>query len=202
MQREKKKLLDKIEQCNQKMEPKTYVQDKNKLQEDAAFLKDIDLDSNKAIDQNLKKLQVLLLKEIFLTKIEQASTKSELIDCVYELRYYHFLYYTKEMMIQNVKELNPYLQQAKEKLIQKLYAHKLLAVISTNESNDIEMVKNIFKLRMIHLEDIYIEIKQSEKQYTMMIYDDKEALETQIDIRLEWNKKDKIKCKKKFKLLI
>ena len=202
MQREKKKLLDKIEQCNQKMEPKNYLQDKNKLQEDYNLLKDIHFDQSNVIDKDLKKLQIIFLEEIFLAKIENATTKSELIDCLYELRYYHFLYYTKEIMIKDVKELKPNLQKVKEKLIKKLYDNKILAVISTNEQNDIEIVKNIFELRMINLEDIYIEMKKRDDQFLLMIYDEKEALDTEIEMHLEWNKKDKIKLNKKIKLFI
>ena len=73
--------------------------------------------------------------------------------------------------------------------------------MSTNEKSDINIVKNIFSLRMISLEEIYLElIKKKDDIYKLNIYDDKDTLEDCIDIKLEFSKKDRVKFKRRVKL--
>ena len=50
------------------------------------------------------------------------------------------------------------------------------------------------------MEDIYIVIKNNNGKYIIQLYDDKETLEKEIEINLEFNKKDKIKLNRKIKL--
>ena len=83
-----------------------------------------------------------------------------------------------------------------------MYDNKIINVISTNENNDIQIIKNIFDLKLINLEDIYLELKKKNNIYIIKVYDEKETLETQIEMNLEFNKKDKIKLNKKIKLFM
>ena len=147
-------------------------------------------------------LQEIFIKEIFISRIEKTVTKEELIDCIYELRYYNFLPYNGEKNIKDVEKLQEHLENAKELLIKKLYNNKVINTISTNEENDIEVVKKIFDLKMINLEDIYLQIKKKDDEYIVKFYDDKETLETEEIIKLEFKKKDKIKLNRKIKLFI
>ena len=202
MQKERSKILDKIEICNKKIEPKTYIEDKNKLQKDFNLLKDIKFDDKNNIYKYIDMLQEIFIKEIFISRIEKTVTKEELIDCIYELRYYNFLPYNGEKNIKDVEKLQEHLENAKELLIKKLYNNKVINTISTNEENDIEVVKKIFDLKMINLEDIYLQIKKKDDEYIIKFYDDKETLETEEIIKLEFKKKDKIKLNRKIKLFI
>ena len=63
------------------------------------------------------------------------------------------------------------------------------------------LVINIFYLRTISLENLYLELfKIEENKYNLNIYDEKDTLEESKDIQLQFNKKDKIKLKRKVKL--
>ena len=126
--------------------------------------------------------------------------KNEIIDCMYEIRYYNLLPYTKDEIISDIDEFNKDIELSKEKIIKKLYDNKIINTISTNEKNDIEIVKNIFDLKIINLEDIYIQIKKKDNQYIIKFYDENETLEKEVNINLEFNKKDKIKLNRKIKL--
>ena len=200
LQKERKKLLDKIEIFNQKIQPRTYLEDKNKLQKDFNLLKDIQFDENDDIYKNIDKLQKKFLQDIFKDKINNAATINEIIDCVYELRYYNFIPYNKEKLLKDIKKYEEDLDKLKQDLIKKLYNNKIINTISTNENNDIEIIKNIFNLKMINLENIYIELLKNENDYIVNFYDEKETLETQINMKLEFNKKDKVRLNKKIKL--
>lgn len=200
MQKERKRVLEKIDLCNKKIEPNTYIENRNELQKEFNLLKDINFEKENSVDKELNKLQKLFIEDIFLSKIENAKERNEIIDCIYELRYYCFLPYTEEKTIEDIKNLRNGLQIAKEKLIKKLYDYKLINTISTNAQNDIEIIKNIFSLRMINLEDAYLKVKKKDKQYIIQIYDEKETLEKEIEMELDFNKKDKIKLNRKIKL--
>ena len=202
MQKERKRILEKIDICNKKIEPKTYVENKSKLQKDFNLLKDINFEKENNILKNVKKIQDIFIDEMLLKEIENTMEKDEIIDIMYELRYYNFLPYTKDLLIREVEELKENLNLAKEKIIKKLYNSKIINTISTNEKNDIEIVKNIFNLKIISLEDIYIELKKKDNEYIIKFYDEKETLEKEIKINLEFNKKDKIKLNRKIKLFI
>ena len=205
MQRERDRLINKIEECNQKLEPKRYIEDKQKLQEDFDLLKDIkfedDENNKKLLYKYINKLQVVFLKNILPKKIENLNTKEELIDLVYQIRYYNFIPYTLDENIKDVNQFKGDLDSVLAILIRKLYKLRIINTMSTNEKNDIEIVKNIFYIRMISLEEVYLELLNiSGNNYQLNIYDDKDTLEESINIKLEFNKKDKVKLKRKVKL--
>lgn len=202
MQKERKRILEKIEICNKKIEPKSYVEAKYKLQQDFNLLKNINFEKENNIFKYIEKIQKIFVSEMLLTKIERLEEKNEIIDCMYELRYYNFLPYTEDKLICEIEDLQENLKLAKEKIIKKLYDNKIINTISTNEKNDIEIVKKIFDLKIISLEDIYLELKKKNNEYIIKFYDEKDTLEKEIKVNLEFNKKDKIKLNKKIKLFI
>ena len=148
----------------------------------------------------IDKLQEVFLKEIFIQKLKSVTTLNEIIDCVYELRYYNFLPYTEYKTINEIEFLKENLESAKEELIKKLYENRIINNISTNLENDIKIIKKIFELKIINMEKIYVQVKKKDKQYIVIFYDDKETQDTQFAMNLEFNKKDKIKLNKKIKL--
>ena len=202
LQKERDKFLEKIEVCNQKMQPQKYLEDKSKLQKDYNLLKSIKFEGKNDIHQYIDKVQEIFLQNLFISKIKNSFTRNELINCIYELRYYNFLPYNKEKLIKDIKKIDEHINNIKELLIEKLYNTKIINTISTNVKNDIEIVKNIFDLKIIDLEDIYLEIRKKDKDYIIKFYDEKETLETQIVMQLEFNKKDKIKLNRKIKLFV
>jgi len=81
-----------------------------------------------------------------------------------------------------------------------MFDNKIINTLSTNEENDIEITKKIFDLKIINMEYIYIEIRKVDDKYIISTYDEKETLETEIEINLRFDKKDKIKLNRKIKL--
>lgn len=205
LQSERERILRKIEECNKKLEPKQYIENKQKLQNDFNLLKNIKFEE-KAMDNNLlykyiNKLQIVFLEEMLPEKIKKLNTKEELIDLLYQIRYYYLMPYNEEKELRKVDELKEKLDNVISLMIKKLYQLKLINTLSTSEKNDMKIVKNIFSLRIISLEEIYLELfKIKENEYKLNIYDDKDTLEESINLHLEFNKKDKVKLKRKVKL--
>ena len=159
IQKEKNKIIEKIRLLNKKIEPQTYLEDVKELEKNNNLLENINFTKANNVYLYINELEQLFLKEILFSKIENIDSKQELIDFTYELRYYNLLPYNNEIQIKDVKEVTTYLEAIKEKNIKKLYDNKIINTLSTNEKNDIEIVKEIFNLRIISLEDIYMQIK-------------------------------------------
>lgn len=202
MQKEREKILNKIEECNKKIEPKTYVENKNKLQDEYKILEDISFEGKNNLYKYIEKLQEIFVKDILINKISNSNTREEIINCMYELRYYSFLPYTNEKLINQLENLKKDLDIAKELLIKKMYENKIINTISTNEQNDILIVKNIFDLKIIDMEKIYIELIKKDDLYYVEIYDEKDTPEKTFELNLEFNQKDKVKLKRKIKLFV
>lgn len=201
LQKERATVLNEINIYNKKSDPKTYLNNRNRLQQEYNFLKDIDfVGNNNDIYKYINKVQELFIQELFIQKIKNAINLNEIIDCVYELRYYNFLPYNSYNEIKDLNFLQNALEIAKEILIKKLYENKLINFLSTNLENDIKIVKKIFDLKIINMETIYIQIKKNNLKYIISFYDEKETKDKEFEMELEYNKKDKIKLNKKIKL--
>ena len=203
--REREKNVQKIEECNKNLEPKKYIEDKNNLQNEFNLLNNINFEANgdnsKILLKELNKLQKIFLGKILPKKIENSNTKEELVNLLYQVRYYSFIPYNKEKAIYEEKSLKELLEKNINLLILKLYNLKLINTISTNEKNDVEIVKNIFFIKAINLDEIYLELlKKDKNDYELDIYDGRDTIEKTVQMKLEFNKKDKIKIKKQIRL--
>lgn len=208
LQRERNKILNRIEEYNENLEPKNYIKNKQKLQNDFNLLKEIDFQdiekNKKTLYKEINKLQILFLEKMLPQKIEKINTSEELINLMYEMRYYNFIPYSKDMAIKDISKFTVSFNNLITLLLKKMYRLKIINTLSTNEKNDIIITKNIFNLKLISLEDVYLELFKEGKdtnQYTLNIFDDKDTLEDKVMIEeLEFRKKDKIKLKRKVKL--
>lgn len=201
LQKERNIVLNRIALCNKKSEPSTYLNNRNRLQQEYKFLKNIDFEeNNNNVYKYIDKTQELFVKELFTQKIKNSNTLNEIIDCVYELRYYNFLPYSNYKEIKDLDFIQEELEKTKELLVSKLYEYKLINTISTNLENDIKIVKKIFDLKIINMENIYVQLKKNKSKYIIIFYDEKDTKDREYEIELEFNKKDKIKLNKKIKL--
>ena len=169
------------------------------------MLKDIEFEGNednsKILQKEMKKLQKIILDKMLPEIINKINTKEELIDYIYQIRYYNYIPYTKGKVLYEEKSLKPSIENLLNLLLTKLYKLKIINTLSNNEKNDIEIVKNIFYIRTINLEEIYLELKKKDTNlYELYILDGKDTLEVTKELNLEFNKKDRIKLKKQIKL--
>jgi len=201
LQKERATVLSRIDVCNKKSDPTIYLSNRNKLQQEYKFLQNIDLEgNNNNVYKYIDKMQDIFIKDLFIQKIKNVTTLNDIIDCVYELRYYNFLPYSNAKEIKDLDFLKENLKNAKEVLVNQLYENKIINTISTNLENDIKIAKKIFDLKIINMENIYVQVKKKNSKYIITFYDEKETQDTQFEMNLEFNKKDKIKLNKKIRL--
>ena len=128
--------------------------------------------------------------------------KTEIVDGIYEYRYYCLLPFTSETCVEQVKQIKKELQETRRILLDKAQQLKVIVVTSKNKEIDDEILKNIFTIRMITLEDMYIKlIKEKDKVYIQLF--DEEIFEEKVELKDfgNMNKKDlEIKFNKKIKV--
>ena len=199
---ERSRTLSKLEDCNLALNPENYVQVKEKLEEDINLLDDINFEDTSKNDLNKYKEQ---FQKIFITcfemKINNVQNKKDILELLYEFRYYENVPYSEKENIKNVSGLKEELEKIEKLIIEKMTNLKLISSFTNNQNLNYDILKNIFDLKIISLENIFIEIKVKDKNINLNIFDEKETLEKNIELKFEKNKETKIKSVKKTKLI-
>ena len=201
LEKERENGLKKIKKYNKQIEPMEYVKIKNELEEKYNFFNDLELEKGKRAkeEKQINELQICFLK-CFMQKIENAKTKQEIKDLIYELRYYEHLPY-KEDIIENLEigKLQEMLYKAEEMLIEKACKEKIITTFTKNRKFNNKILSNHFKSKIINLENTNYVLKYHKGLLKIEIYDgnieedEKELAITQkVELEVKLNKKIKI----------
>lgn len=194
---EREELLEQIKECNSLIEPKGYVSRKQEVEEKVKFLTSLDLEQK--VDRRLKIVELCsIFLECFQIKIAKAQTKQEIIDYIYELRYYGFLILDREeTKLKEVMQLKPLFEETRKSLLEK--AKKLNAIEEVTEDEEInqKILNNIFDSRMIDLDHMVIETRVKDGKLYIEYYDEKVLEKT---VELQSNRT--VRLKKKVKLFV
>lgn len=203
MAKEREEKIEKIEKLNELLNPQKFTEYKQELESKEKYLKLLESDNIQKDINSIKKQMQKLFLENFETKIEKAESKQELTKLIYEFRYYSMIPYSYEELVKDTKELEKDLEKTAKKLLNKAHKLKVIERFSKQEEIDYILLKNIFLVRSINLEEISIKLCKEKDKYYIQIFDDK-AFEDKIDIEdaSTINKKDLlIRFNKKVKIL-
>lgn len=196
MAEERKEKIKELEHLNDLLNPQKFIKYKKDLEHKIKYLELKD-DLNTLI----LKLQKIFL-ECYKIRIMKAETKQELLKLIYEYRYYNLLPYSENESIYEVKSLKEKIQEVESLLIQKAQEMKLIIKISSKQDINNKILKNIFKLRIISIEELNVKIIEENGKMILQLFDE-DIFEEKIEIdNIEnINKKDlDIKMNKKIKL--
>lgn len=188
MQEERQELVKKIEELNNLLVPKNFVTRKKELEHKQEYLKIVDLeDKEKSLDKLKLEAQILFLKMIEIN-IDKETSKQGIEKIIYDLRYYLLLPYNYNENVNDVKKLKKQIEKIEKKVIKKAIELKEINKISDDLEMNYEILKNIFTVRIIKLEDAYLKItkeksKTKEKfKYFVQIFDEN-IFEEKIEIQ-------------------
>ena len=173
MIKEREQNLKKIEELNVVLNPQKFVKLKEKLEIKEKRLKLLETkDLDEEIIKNLIKLQKIFLK-CYKKKIEKEENKQELIKLIYEFRYYCLLPINENNLICNIKELEEQIKEVQILLMKKAHKLKIIDKICEQEEIEYQILKNIFNVRVIKLEDLYIKlVKEKDNKYYIQLFDE------------------------------
>ena len=203
LEEEREEKIKKIEKLNELIKPKNFVTHKKTLKEKRDILSIAETDNVQLeIIKLMIKIQKIFLK-CYKNIIEKAKTKHDLLKIIYEFRYYNLLPFNTEKMIFELKNIEKDVEEIKKEITQKAQKLKLIDQISKDDEINYYIIKNIFNLRTIVLEDLYIKITNEKNKYFLQIFDE-DAYEEKIElenIKEPEIKNLEIKINKKIKLL-
>lgn len=199
MEKERDKYFKELERLNQLINPQNFIKYKKEIEEKYKYLKILDSEN---IEKELDKFKIQLQK-IFLgmikININKAEIKQEIEKIIYNFRYYLLLPYDYENTIQEIEKLQKQISEVRALLIDKAIDLKVIQRISNNKDTNYEILKNIFNVRIIKLEDAYLKITKEKDKYFVQIFDEnifeeKIEITKPKDLEIKLNKKIPIWC--------
>lgn len=202
MIKEREEKIEELEKLNELMNPKKFIKYKKEYEEKSKYLKIAKTkEIQKEIEKNIKEFQKEFLK-CLASKIDKIETKQDCLDIIYNFRYYNLLPYNKEINIYEVDEIKKEIKEIQKKIILKANELKVIVQVSKNENINYEILKNIFQVRTLTLEDLNFKlIKEKEGDFAQFF--DENTSENKIKLANIENmtKKDlEVKLNKKIKV--
>lgn len=200
IQKERSECMEKMQECNSILEPKNYIEKVKKLEEKIELIEGATSEKNEKQELiNLQKLFLQRLKQ----KIENTVTKKEIIELIYEYRYYLYLPITidgKITLLKEVSELKKEINDMAKKIITKACKLKALIIINQDISYNFQIMQKILDSKIIYLEDIYVNFTKTDEIH-IEVYDSEILDRTEI-VKKEKEKDFAIKFNKKIKLFV
>lgn len=199
MEQEREEYLKKLEKLNTILNPQKFIIYKKELEEKYRYLKILDVeDIEKELDELKISLQQIFLKLIKIN-INKLETRQEVEKIIYDFRYYLLLPYDNVNTIQNIKKIEKPINEISQLIINKAIELKVIEKISNDETTNYEILKNIFSVRIIKLEDAYLKITKEKDKYFVQIFDEnifeeKIEISKPKDLEIKLNKKISIWC--------
>ena len=198
LEKERKQCMEEIKQINNSIEPKQFVENQKKLEQEKNFWEEIGIEEeNPHIEHLLEKWQELFM-EALQKKLEKLETKKQITDFIYLLRYGYYIptpqgfMGTTNLAIEQRKQL----QKA---CIQKACEKKVLEQLSEEEETNYLILQQLFASKIITMENIYLKIKYKEGILSIESYDEN-ILERKVEEKLKNNKVLSVILNKKIKL--
>lgn len=157
---EREKCIKQIMEYNKKLDPRQLIKQikKNKVNNVAIFNYKEAIDNSETALDEIIKLQKMFLKG-YKILAERLSGKKEVLELLYEFRYYNLIPISKEELLKDNDELKADIESVQEFLIQKAMNEKLINSVNSNEYINNEILKNIFSLKIIKLENAEVNLR-------------------------------------------
>jgi hypothetical protein len=172
---ERELLMEEYEGKTNLLNPSVFMNKKEKEQKKYKLLE------NRDIEETLIQFQQTFL-HAFQKNIEKAEKKEEIINLIYEFRYYQMLPFDKNTNIYEKDQLKDEMREIEEKILKKAINNKVI-----NENIEQTIFHYIFLTKIINLEEIYIQIKKEEDKILLELSENNNE---QYDERFEIKKEE------------
>ncbi len=172
MAEERKEKMKRLERLNILLNPQKFVTFKKELEQKEKYLKLLDI---KKLEDKIVQ-SILELQKIFLMcyqiKIKKVENKQELMKLFYEFRYYCLLPFIEEKSIGKDIEIQEQIREVQMLLFGKAHELKVIDIFSKESQIDYEILKHLFYVRIINLENLYIKVIKEEENYYVQLFDE------------------------------
>lgn len=183
MKKKRQDLLKALEEYTDWMNPQKFEDNRRNVGKQLTILKSIREDT---IQKQEVEEQLLALQKEFLNgfkiKIQNAKEKEEILDLMYQMRYYKTIPWNAKTKMEQHNELSQKIAEVEDSLLVKACNLRYLRILSRNGNYNLEMLKSILSSKVIQLENLEIELKKGDYAIQIEIYDDKN-LENNLEIQ-------------------
>ncbi|MCI8641307.1 MAG: hypothetical protein HFJ59_05515 [Clostridia bacterium] len=170
MEKERQNYINKIEKLNEILNPQKFLKYKKELQEKAEYLYVLsNTEPDKEVEEIKYKMQEVFLN-MLISKIKKIQTKQEMEKIIYDFRYYILLPYDEKRFIKDIEKLEKSIKKTEELIIDKAIELKMLTKISEDKETNYNILKNIFYIRIIKLEDAYLNLIEEKNENDFKYY--------------------------------
>ena len=128
------------------------------------------------------------------------NTRDEIVDAIYELRYFRYLKYDEEKFTSDIDELEKICDRILKKAITKLCKLGGIRIISMDINLNYEIIRYALDTKIINLEETRLQIDKVEGGIIISVFD-KDVIEKQGKKKVDIDKKSlEIRLKRKIKL--
>ncbi len=188
--------LNKILELTKAGNPVNFMNRKRELEE---FIRIGNINVNK--EECVFELQKEFIKILY-NEINNLEDDDEIVNYIYKIRYYRFIYLTREKRIKDFSELEEKINEVQKLLITNACKLQKLRIITSDIDINFEIIKCILDTKIMDLEAIKFEVKTEEGKLKIKVYEE-EVYEKDFEIEIENPKKIlKIKTNKVMKLFI
>lgn len=197
---ERQVLLDELKVTSEKMNSKTFMQRRQNFEYELQYLKLVDIENlEKEILEKIILLQKRVLQALKI-KIRHTMTREDLNKILYEIRYLKLIPISNIQTVGKVSKLSNMFMTLESHAIDRAYELRDFNEICKYRELDLNILKNVFDMDIIKLEDISLKLlKEKDGKYVQFyddgIIDEKFKLDCELekeDLRIKFNKKIKL----------
>lgn len=177
LKKRKRKIKSRIKEIDGLLNPKKFANYKENLERTQELLYAINEENEKYIME----IQKYFIKGM-MKKVISCTDKKQLLELAYILRYYNFVPFDKNVYIKDVPELKKQLDEIQNFIIEKMQEQKIVNKFSDSQKFDEKLIKKVFELRTIEIENINIQFEKGDK--TKIIFYDEATIEKGFEVKI------------------
>lgn len=186
LQKEKNDCFRRMEQLNELVRPLNYANLKSELSEKIRIMSVVD--ENK----NIRDYKIAFLKEAIKClsyNIEKMSSKEEIIDIIYKIRYFRKIRVTEEEKVEDIPQLFNDISQILKYTITKGCKEKVFNIFCKNIEYNYQIIDVALNTAISNYEDIDIALKIEDGFLRVTVYDN-EVIDKQEELGFTLTSKD------------
>lgn len=186
LQNERQKCIKRIKELNELVKPLNYTQLKNELAEKIHILSVV------VENKTLRDYSIAFQKEAlkcFYDNLNKITTKEEIIDIIYKIRYYRKIRVTENEKVEDIPILAEYIKRILKILITKGCKERVFNIFCKDIEYNYEIIEEALDTSIANYEDVDISLKLNGEVLEITVYDN-EIVDKRIEIEYPISVKD------------
>ena len=199
---ERKRAVVIINENNNLINPLNYARKLNDVKHELKKYQELKIgkSSNADVDKYLIDFQKIFFDGMS-NKVKNANNKKDLINLIYQFRYYNYIPYKNGVKLKFDKRIEEKWEDVCIELIEKLLDNNVIDVMAEDGKLNYDIVKYVLSSKIIKIENINIKMTKYNNKIEVEYYDGN-TIEDKVEIETKDLKDIKIKSERRIKLFI